>query len=42
MELYKDCASVKELDDFLGNYNFRRIITIMTDKGWGDALYIAS
>ena len=40
MELYKGCANVKELDDFLGHYNFRRIITIMTDKGWGDALYI--
>lgn len=42
IELYKDCASIKDLDDFLGVYNFRRIITIMTDKGWGDALYITS
>ena len=39
---YKNCASIKELDEFLGGYNFRRIITIMTDKGWGDALYITS
>ena len=42
MELYKNCASIKDLDEFLGGYNFRRIITIMTDKGWGDALYITS
>ena len=42
IELYKNCASIKELDEFLGGYNFRRIITIMTDKGWGDALYITS
>jgi len=42
MELYKNCTSIKELDEFLGGYNFRLIITIMTDKGWGDALYITS
>jgi hypothetical protein len=42
IELYKNCASIKDLDEFLGGYNFRRIITIMTDKGWGDALYITS
>jgi hypothetical protein len=41
-ELYKGCANIKEIDDFLGHYNFTRIITIMTDKGWGDALYIMS
>jgi FkbM family methyltransferase len=40
VELYKGCANIKEIDDFLGHYNFRRIITIMTDKGWGDALYL--
>jgi FkbM family methyltransferase len=39
VELYKGCANIKEIDEFLGHYNFRRIITIMTDKGWGDALY---
>ena len=42
IELYKNCASIKELNEFLGGYNFRCIITIMTDKGWGDALYITS
>jgi hypothetical protein len=41
-ELYKGCANIQEIDDFLGHYNFRRIITIMTDKGWGDALYFMS
>jgi FkbM family methyltransferase len=42
IELYKNCPSIKEIDDFLRCYNFTRIITIMTEKGWGDALYIIS
>jgi FkbM family methyltransferase len=41
-ELYRGCANIKEIDDFLENYNFKRIITITTDKGWGDALYFMS
>ena len=42
IELYKNCPCIKDIDDFLKEYNFTRIITIMTDKGWGDALYIIS
>ena len=42
IELYKNCPSVKDIDDFLRDYNFTRVITIMTDKGWGDALYTIS
>lgn len=42
IELYKNCPDIKDIDDFLRDYNFTRIITIMTDKGWGDALYIIS
>lgn len=42
IELYKNCPSIKEIDDFLRCYNFTRVITIMTEKGWGDALYIIS
>lgn len=39
-ELYKGCALVSELDEFLAQHNFRRIITEMTRHGWGDALYV--
>lgn len=42
IELYKNCPYVKDIDDFLKEYNFTRVITIMTNKGWGDALYIIS
>jgi FkbM family methyltransferase len=37
-ELYENCAQLKELDYLL--YNFKRVETIMTDHGWGDAFYI--
>jgi hypothetical protein len=39
-ELYKNCALITDIDSFLANYNFRRVLTYMTDSGWGDALYI--
>lgn len=39
-ELYKNCASITELDDFLLTNRFVRVLTILTEKGWGDALYI--
>lgn len=42
IELYKNCPCIKDIDDFLKEYNFTRVITIMTNKGWGDALYIIS
>lgn len=42
IELYKNCPRIKDIDDFLKEYNFTRVITIMTNKGWGDALYIIS
>jgi len=42
IELYKNCPCIKDIDDFLKSYNFTRVITIMTDKGWGDALYTIS
>ena len=38
-ELYKNCALINEIDDFLSQYNFKRILTNMTHHGWGDALY---
>jgi FkbM family methyltransferase len=39
-KLYKDCALVTEIDDYLNFYNFNRVESIMTDAEWGDALYI--
>lgn len=39
-EVYKNCAKIWELDEFLGKYNFKRVETDMVGKTWGDALYI--
>jgi glycosyl transferase family 25 len=39
-ELYKNCGLVEDIDLFLSQYNFIRVITNMTIHGWGDALYI--
>jgi FkbM family methyltransferase len=39
-ELYKNCGLIYEIDTFLLQYNFTRVLTNMTQHGWGDALYI--
>ena len=39
-ELYINCGLIQEIDEFLSKYNFKRVITHMTQYGWGDALYI--
>ncbi len=39
-ELYKGCALIDQIDAFLRNNNFKRVLTHMTQHGWGDALYI--
>lgn len=39
-ELYKNCGLIDEIDVFLLQYNFKRVLTHMTQHGWGDALYI--
>ena len=31
---------VNELDDFLGDFKFKRIITSWDGRTWGDALYL--
>jgi len=38
--LYEGAALVPELDEYLATFNFKRVITNMTQHGWGDALYI--
>jgi FkbM family methyltransferase len=39
-ELYKGCGLIGEVDTFLSQYNFHRVLTNMTQHGWGDALFI--
>jgi FkbM family methyltransferase len=39
-ELYKDCALIGQIDDFLKAHGFKRVLTSMTGYGWGDALYL--
>jgi len=39
-ELYKNCGLIQDIDFFLLQYNFKRVLTHMTQWGWGDALYI--
>lgn len=38
--VYKDCALVTELDDYLSKFNFKRVETCWTHFKWGDAFYI--
>lgn len=39
--VYKGCAVVKDVDDYLQSYGFRRATTYwIIQKGWGDAVYI--
>jgi FkbM family methyltransferase len=39
-ELYKGCGMIEEVDAFLEKKGFKRVKTVMTQHGWGDALYI--
>lgn len=42
-EVYKGCATVDKIDEFLLNYGYKRVATRWILKaGWGDALYIQS
>lgn len=38
--LYKGCALVGDLDNYLAGFGFSRVETHMTEFEWGDALYI--
>jgi FkbM family methyltransferase len=39
--VYKNCALVHEIDEYLSKYNFKRVETVMWENHpWGDALYI--
>ena len=39
-ELYKGCAKIEELDEFLGQYGFERVETTWDGGTWGDAFYV--
>ena len=38
--LYKDCALLHNIDEFLKEFKFERVETFITQFNWGDALYI--
>mgnify|MGYP001301683547 CR=1 FL=1 len=38
-EVYKNCCNLEKIDDFLKKFNFHRVGTYRTIKGWGDAIY---
>ena len=38
--VYKDCALINDIDEYLLKYNFKRVETKWTNEKWGDALYI--
>jgi FkbM family methyltransferase len=40
--VYKDCALISELDDYLKDFGLVRVETKWTDCKWGDAFYIRS
>jgi len=39
-DVYKNCCHVEDLDEFLGERGFVRILTNARPKTWGDALYL--
>lgn len=38
--LYKECALLPEIDEYLSGFGFKRYDTHITPHGWGDAFYI--
>lgn len=39
-EMYENCPLVNDIDDFLSNYNFKRVYEVWQSRGWGDAIYV--
>lgn len=39
-EVYKGCDNISDIDEYLYEYDFIRVLTSMTNEGWGDAMYI--
>jgi FkbM family methyltransferase len=38
--LYKNCALIDQIDEYVSTFGFSRVETSMTEFEWGDALYI--
>ena len=39
--VYKNCALMKEIDEYLSKYGFKQVaIKMCGNYGWGDAFYI--
>jgi len=39
-EVYKGCAQMSEIDEYLAARGFKRVLTSLVKQGWGDALYV--
>ena len=39
-KIYENCPLIKDIDNFLHQYNFTRIITEITENSWGFGLFI--
>ncbi len=39
-QVYKNCSQIDDLDKYLNNFDFKRVGTYKTTKGWGDAIYV--
>lgn len=39
-KVYKNCHLINDIDLFLDKYNFKRVSTVTTPYGWGDAFYV--
>jgi len=38
--VYKGCCLVEDLDEYLGEFGFQRVLTAAPEGTWGDALYL--
>jgi FkbM family methyltransferase len=39
-EVYKGCALMNDIDNYLSKFGFKRELTKVLEYGWGDALYV--
>ena len=39
-QVYKNCAELNDVDNFLNKFNLKRVGIFRTNKGWGDAIYV--
>jgi FkbM family methyltransferase len=39
-EVYKGCPLLSDIDEYLSNFGFERVVTEITGWNWGDALYL--